>query len=212
MLEPARSRRPVNPLYQGAYAFERVESTRLAWYARNFLASPRLPAPENIGQQLQKDLEIVKLRLVECQDPRDLDVWLHSALRVAKAMNPYLAPDDVGPVWHRIVGSRCFPGLHDFQRRWIWLFRAVAMRDAARMAEHAAVLLEQKDLSLEAHEYLLAAGMTGFIASGSREKAHALWQAQKERLRAAPNPLFRLLRCHAAAAGCAEEFRPYAER
>src|SRR5438034_461632 len=32
LLEPTRSRRPINPLFQGAYAFERVENTRLAWY------------------------------------------------------------------------------------------------------------------------------------------------------------------------------------
>ena len=47
MLEPARSRRPVNPLFQGAYAFERVENARLAWYARDFLLGPRRPLPEN---------------------------------------------------------------------------------------------------------------------------------------------------------------------
>src|SRR5258707_14418263 len=37
LLDPARSRRPVNPLFQGDYAFDRVENSRLAWYARDFL-------------------------------------------------------------------------------------------------------------------------------------------------------------------------------
>ena len=96
MLEPGRSKRAVNPLFQGAYAFERVENTRLAWYARDFLLRNRSPVPESVPRELQKDLELVKLRLLECREPRELDVWLHSAIRVAKALNPYLAPDDVG--------------------------------------------------------------------------------------------------------------------
>ena len=46
----ARARRaagaPVNPLFQGAYAFERIENTRLAWYARDFLLGRAPPVPE----------------------------------------------------------------------------------------------------------------------------------------------------------------------
>src|ERR687887_2056246 len=40
LLEPSRPRRPPNPLYLGAYAFERLENTRLAGYARNYLLGP----------------------------------------------------------------------------------------------------------------------------------------------------------------------------
>src|SRR5256712_13604997 len=90
--DPSRSRGPINPLFQGAYAFERVENTRLAWYARNFLVSPRAPQPEAVPTPLQKDLALIKLRLLECRAPRGHDVWLHSALRLAAAMNPHLAP------------------------------------------------------------------------------------------------------------------------
>src|SRR5882724_3419139 len=135
LLEPSRSRRPINPLFQGAYAFERVENTRLAWYARNFLVSPRAPQPEAVPTPLQKDLELIKLRLMECRSPREHDLWLHSALRVAAATNPYLAPDDAAVVWTEIAAGRCFASLQEFQRRWIALFRAVALRDAARMGE-----------------------------------------------------------------------------
>ena len=117
LVERDRSRRAVNPLFKGAYAFDRVENTRLAWYARDFLLRPRPPAPESVPRELQKDLELVKLRLIECREPRELDVWLHSALRIAKALNPYLAPDDLAPVWARIMGSACYAGLAEFQRR-----------------------------------------------------------------------------------------------
>ena len=213
LVERDRSRRPVNPLYTGAYAFDRVEATRLAWYARDFLVSPRLPSPESVPTQLQKDLELVKLRLMECRQPRELDVWLHSAARVARAINPYLAPDDAGAVWQQMIAAKCYSELQEFQRRWLVLFRAVALRDAPRMAEHATHLLAtQAELGSEAREYLLLAAMSGHVASGNKNAALELWRAQKARVRSPAAPAFRLLRCHAERAGCEAEFSSYAER
>jgi len=217
LLEPSRSRRPINPLFQGAYAFERVENTRLAWYARNFLVSPRAPQPEAVPTPLQKDLELIKLRLLECRAPREHDVWLHSALRVAAAMNPYLAPDDAAAVWKEIAAGRCFASLQEFQRRWIALFGAVALRDAARMGELGASLLAtQTELRSEAREYLLMAAMAGSIAARKKPRALELWSEHAAQLsRVASSPAFRLLRCHAEPAGgeaCAAAFRTYAER
>jgi hypothetical protein len=217
LLEPTRSRRAVNPLFAGAYSFERVENTRLAWYARNFLMNRQIPPPEGIGTQLQKDLELLKLRLFECREPRELDVWLHSAVRVARAINPYLAADDAAPVWGQVMVGPCFAALRGFQRRWVELFRAVAVRDSAVMAQIGAELLaSQSDAGGEAREYLLMAAMSGLIATGARDRAAELWRVHSAKLpRAAAMPAFRLLRCHAetrGAAACAEALRPYAER
>ncbi len=217
LLEPTRSRRAVNPLFAGAYGFERVENTRLAWYARNFLLNRQIPEPERVGTQLQKDLELVKLRLFECRQPRELDVWLHSAVRVARAINPYLAADDVAPVWGHVMAGPCYATLRGFQRRWIELFRAVAVRDAAFMAEVGIELLaSQSDAGSEAREYLLMATMSGLIATGKKERALELWRLHSPKLlRAAATPAFRLLRCHAETRGaeaCADALRPYAER
>jgi predicted membrane-bound spermidine synthase len=212
LLERSRSRRPPNPLYKGAYAFERFENTRLAWYARDFLASPRTPQPESVPQQLQKDLELIKLRLLECREPRELDVWLHSAARVARAINPYLAPDDAGAVWNLIGSKWCFAELQEFQRRWLALFGAVALRDAARMAEHGSKLLEtQPALGAEPREYLLIAAMTGHLAMGDKATAVKLWDAYGKQIRGGGRPVLRLLRCHAEPAGCAAAFKPFAE-
>jgi spermidine synthase len=212
LLEPERSKRAINPLFQGAYAFERVENTRLAWYARDFLLRPRAPVPEAVPRDLQKDLELVKLRLLECREPRELDVWLHSAIRVAQALNPYLAPDDVGAVWGRIVGSACYPYLQDYQRRWLALFQAIGARNAARMAELAVPLLaEQQALPAGGREYLLLAALTGYVASGAKPKALELWDSYSPSVRVT-RPAYRLLRCHADLAGCGSAFRAYAER
>src|SRR6185295_12217211 len=188
LLEPSRPRRAPNPLFEGADAFARLDNTRFAWYARNFLldaaATEEQPA---VTRAMQKDLELFKLRVLECRAPREHDVWLHSALRVAQTTNPFLTWDDLAPLWSRVQATRCFPALHDFQRRWIALFRAVAARDAPRMAEHASALLgSQGDAGIDAHEYLLAAAMAGHIAAGNRDAALAVWRAHGERARRAP--------------------------
>jgi hypothetical protein len=214
LLEPGRSKRAVNPLFNGAYAFERIENTRLAWYAREFLLRTRPPVPESVPRDLQKDIELVKMRLIECREPRDLDIWLHSAIRVAKATNPYLSPDDLSALWGRIVGSACYPYLQDYQRRWLALFQAVGARNARRMADIAASLLgEQQPLVGEAREYLVLAALAGYVASGQKPKALELWGSYSPSVRVT-RPAFRLLRCHADPdpAGCAKAFRAYAER
>ncbi len=202
LLEPGRSRRPVNPLHAGAYAFERIENTRLARYARDYLLGRAPPAPERIASSLQKDLELVKLRLLECRAAREEDVWLHSLMQLARTMNPFLEAAEAGAVWARIQSSPCHADLHAFQRRWIALFAALGARDAAASAVQAETLLAtQPDLSAESREFLLAAAMAGHVAAGERARARALWERHAPRLARAAlaQPLMRLLFCHAAA-------------
>jgi len=209
MLEPARSLRPVNPLHEGAYAFQRIENTRLARYARDFLTRLAPPAPEGISSLLQKDLEVTKLRLVECRQPREQDVWLHSLVNVARIVNPYLPPAEADAVWAKIAAAPCHDGLHEFQRRWIALFRAVGQRDAAQAGHLAEVLLAtQTDLGFDNREYLLLAGMAGHLASGAPARARTLWEHYSPRLSKAARgqPLFRLLRCRAQPENCAAAF------
>ena len=214
LLQPRMQRRPVNPLHKGAPLFERIENTRLARYARDLLVAPRPPAPEAISSTLQKDLELVKLRLIECRAPRDEDVWLHSLTNVARHVNPYLPPHEAAAVWARIAGAPCFRTLHDFQKEWIGLHAAVGLCDGARMAALATGLLEsQPDLNAELREYLLASAMAGALADGKPGVALGAWRRYEARLRAPSKPLFRLLRCHAGRGidppgACAAEFAP----
>src|SRR6185295_5848338 len=114
---------------------------RLAWYARDFMLGPRRPTVENIPTQLQKDLDLLHVRLIECRDPRDFDVWIHSALRVAALVNPHLAPNDAVAIWARAQASPCYSSLRGLQRDWLALLRAVAARDAGPMATIAEGLL-----------------------------------------------------------------------
>ena len=151
------------------------------------------------------------LRLIECREPRERDVWLHGVLRVAQEMNPYLPVGETLRVWDLMIESPCFGTLHEFQRRWLRLFRAVGARDTVRMAELGALLLAtQAELSNDAREYLLMASMTGYLAGRQHQHAGQLWHWYADRIpRAASKPAFRLLRCHAAAGdtqSCADAF------
>jgi len=214
MLQPALQRRAVNRLHKGASTFERIENTRLARYARDFLLQPKPPEPENIPTLLQKDLELSKLRLIECREPRERDVWLHSMINVARAVNPYLAPAEAQAAWARFAGAPCFAALRDFQRHWIMLFAALGARDATRSAALASGLLaSQEELTRDAREYLLLAAMTGHIAAGDPQRAKELWKKHEDQIRDAGKPVFRLLRCHAErgnGAACAAAFAAYA--
>jgi len=219
MLQPALQRRAVNPQHMGAATFERVDNTRLARYARDFLLQARPPEPESVATLLQKDLELAKLRLIECREPRDQDVWLHSMINISRSVNPYLAPAETQAVWARFTAAPCFGALYEFQRNWIRLFAAVGARDAASAAQLASLLLaKQADLTRDAREYLLMAGMAGHIAAGNPQGARELWNQHQGQIRGAGKPVFRLLRCHAErgkagemhAAACAAAFSAYA--
>jgi hypothetical protein len=90
----------------------------------------------------------------------------------------------------------------------------VAARDAAASAAHAdSLLASQPDLSRDAREYLVVAGMAGYLGAGKRAQAKLLWDRQEKELRNPGRPLLRLLRCHAEPAGteaCAAAFANYA--
>ena len=207
MLEPGTQRRPVNPLYKGASAFDRIENTRLAAYARDFLLDLS-PQPSGISTRLQKDLEVVRYHLIECRDPREQDVWLHSLLGVAQGLNPYLPAAEVDLVWNRVARSPCFAGLHDFQKQWIGVFRAVGQRNAVQMAELGGVLLaNQSQINNESRKYLWMAALTGYVAAGANAEAKRVWDFYAEAMQSeSDQPAFRLLRCRAEPESCADAF------
>ena len=201
MLEPEPRRRPLNAGLHGAEAFARIENTRVARYARAFLLQPTAPEPVAISSLLQKDLEVSKLRLIECREPQRYDIWFHSLYGVARSVNPLLPANEARALWERLEKSSCISALGASQRRWLELFKAVGARDAARMAQMAEMLLtEPSDLPPDHRQYLMMAGMTGYVAQGRREQAAALWNRYPNDVRKGGEDLaLRLLKAHAFA-------------
>jgi hypothetical protein len=176
MLERAVERRTPAPTPGSEDFLDKGEHIRRALYARDFLLRASPPEPRGIPRQLQKDLELARTRLIECRDPEKYDIWLHALYQIARQVNPVLGADDAQALWERLEHAPCAQSLAPAQRAWIAMFKAVGRRDAAAMASGAESLLAVPgDLPSGHRQYLMAAGMAGYLAQGRRDQAAALW-------------------------------------
>ena len=140
--------------------------------------------------------------LVDCRDPERFDIWFHSLYQLARTVNPYLSAAEGGALWDwlsdRIGARSCGAAAGPAQKAWIALFRAVAARDPARMADLAERLLGQaSDLPSGNRQYLLTAAMTGYLALGQRGKAAELWNRYPRDAGGTTDLDLRLLYAHA---------------
>jgi len=165
-----------DPKGDGQEYLDALEQARRASYAKDYLLSANPPEPVAIPRPYQKDLELVHARLIECRDVDRSDIWFHSLYELSRTLNPMLSADEAKAVWDRIERAPCSAQLTAAEREWIELFRAVgerASKDMARIAE--ALLAKDSDLPMGHRQYLIAAGMAGYLAQGKRAEAAALW-------------------------------------
>ena len=190
-----------DPRGEGQEYLEALELARRARYARDFLLSPAQPEPEAIPRQFQKDLELVRARLIECRDVGRSDIWFHSLYELARTLNPMLSAEDAKQVWDRIGRAPCAAQLAPDERQWFDLFRAVGERSGDNMARVAeALLAKASDLPGNHRQYLIAAGMAGLLAQGKRAEAAALWNRYPADADRTSDVGLRLLQAHAFAA------------
>ena len=199
MLEGGRGGR-ADPKGEGQEYLDALELARRAAYAKDYLLSPDRPEPVAIPRPFQKDLELVRDRLIECRDVGRSDIWFQSLYELARTLNPMLPADEAGAVWDRIDRAPCAARLTSDERQWIGLFRAVGARSARDMASIAGALLAKRsDLPLGHRQYLIAAGMAGYLAQGRRAEAAALWNRYPEDADPSGDVGLRLLHAHAFA-------------
>jgi len=187
---------------EGQEVLEALEVARRAAYARDYLLSPKPPEPVAIPRQFQKDLELVRARVIECRDVGRSDIWFHSLYELARTLNPMLSADESKAVWDRIERAPCSARVTPEERQWIGLMRAVGERSAPDMARLAeALLAKTSDLPGSHRSYLIAAGMTGYLAQGKRAEAAALWNRYPADADRIGDVGLRLLHAHAFAIG-----------
>src|SRR5258706_13429210 len=177
LLEGRKKSEPAESSVGGDQYLEALELTRRARYGRDFLLLQTAPEPAAIPRQFQKDLELTRARLIECRDPERSDIWFHSLYQVARTLNPMLSSHDAKMVWERIERGPCSSHVAPDERQWIDLMKAVGNRaapDMARLAE--ALLAKPTDLPSGHRPYLVAAGMTGYLAQGKPAEAGAPWR------------------------------------
>jgi hypothetical protein len=188
--------------YDGDDFLERIELARRARYARDFYVAAERPVPIGIPTDLEKNLELSKMRGLDCIDAKSFDVWVQSLFQVARAVNSALEPADADAIWSRFEGAPCFKRLNRDDRTWVALFRAVGRRDAAAMATHADVLLAQgRELTSSHKQFLLRASLAGNIVTGQLDRAQGAWDKHSsDAARAGIDLDLRLLRAYLAVA------------
>jgi spermidine synthase len=175
LLEERKSVR-ADPKGGGQEYLEALELARRAGYAKDYLLAAKQPEPVAIPRPFQKDLELARARLIECRDVGRSDIWFHSLYELSRILNPMLSADEATAVWERIERAPCAAQLTADQRQWIDLFRAVGERSAPGMGRIAeALLAKTSDLPSGHRQYLIAAGMAGYLAQGQRAEAATLW-------------------------------------
>ena len=202
MLEERKDPLRAEGKIDGEEFLEALELARRARYARDFLLRPLPPEPVAIPRAFQKDLELVRARLIDCRDPERSDIWFHSLYQLARTLNPMLPAAEAGSVWDRIERSPCRAGFTPEERQWIEMMKAVGRRDAPQMARLAeALLAKTSDLPAGHRLYLIAAGMAGYLAEGRRAEAAALWNRYPADADITGDIGLRLLYAHAFPAG-----------
>jgi spermidine synthase len=182
----------------GEEYLEALELTRRARYARDFLLRPLPPEPVAIPRAFQKDLELTRTRLIDCRDPERSDIWFQSLYQLARTLNPMLSAAEAGSVWDRIERSACSTRLSPEERQWIDMMKAVGRRDAPQMAQLGEALLAKPSQLPPGHrQYLIAAGMTGYLAQGKPAEARALWSRYPQDVEGTNDAGLRLLYAHA---------------
>jgi len=157
---------------------ERIEQARRAAYARDFLLAATPPEPRGIPAQLQRDLELVRMRGIDCVDPQKFDLWIRSAMNIARSVNAALPPGEAAAVWRAFGAAPCAERLGAPEKRWFGLFAAVAARDAPGMARLAGELLaDARELTPVVRRYLLAAALAGLVAERRYDAALQAWNA-----------------------------------
>ncbi len=202
MLEGRAADWAAPPSYAGGDFFEKIETMRNARYAHDFILGRNGPRPQDIPSSLQKDLEIAKLQAGDCRDAERIDLWFHSLLQLARTMTPLLPAADATAMWERIAAPPCALRLSESQTAWLDLLRAVAKRDAARMAALSEKLLEPRFRHSNAQQrYLIITGMTGYLVADDKEKAAAIWRRFPKVADKTADFTLRLLYAHAFGTG-----------
>lgn len=160
--------------------FARTQSAKRAVAVLNFYRYGTLPPPSqgefdaNLAQHLVVTQQLGKY----CRDVSAPALWLDSVYNIAITSLSQLPPDETQVLWQHWRSSDCYRRLSSGQADSLALFHAVGRRDAEGMAAVAEKLLANlTGISGEQGNYLLGAGMLGYLAQGRPQNARRLWMA-----------------------------------
>ncbi len=189
--DPKRLTPGARPWLRYARATERAAAVSA------YLRSGDGAALEVIGSPLADDALTVRAALVSCTVRAPLPLVRDALLRLAAAVNPYLAPALAGAVWAELRASKCSkaPAL----QAWLALHHAAASGTPAELVRSARSALAADDtLGDVERPYVVAALIGGQILAGERAAAWRSFTEYRGRLGGGSGwqPVFRLLVAH----------------
>ena len=134
------------------------------------------------GTVLEESVAITRAILVDCA-PVEVAVplWDRVVLTAAE-MNPVLPPAQAEGMWRSLARRECLSRLSSDKTTWVELFAAVGARDATRMAQLAATLLDRSDTTETQRIYLFNALITGQLAERQFAAARMTWGRMEKEL------------------------------
>jgi hypothetical protein len=146
-----------------------------AWTAYDIVMHADAPSAATFVEPIELSAQLVRVWASQCKSELGFTQVFSHMLAVAESVNPNLHPQAAGALWRRIADSACARALNPADRLWIELFAAVGARDAARMSEIGARVLDtQRDARGPAAEYAFMAAVTGSLKAGDVARARQL--------------------------------------
>lgn len=114
----------------------------------------------------------------ECSEDMLKSEWWKAMLHTIADFVPCWSPEQLSVLLHSIETSSCAKNFSASQRDFIALITAVGKKDAAGMGQYSTKLLEQMEQKAaddDLLEYILSAGMLGYLSTGNMQETVLLW-------------------------------------
>ncbi|MCZ6633181.1 MAG: fused MFS/spermidine synthase [bacterium] len=157
--------------------FSQSNSEQVARQLLELVRSGTVSGQGRVTEKLYYSLRVLNHELRNCsQQMPDERVVRESLHLLAIHTNPYLSPEDLGPMWDHLKERPCYAKLSAQTQTWFALHRAVAQRDGGAMTDLSSQLIEGTVRGRpEQVEYLLGAGLVGAFSEGGAAKARLFW-------------------------------------
>ena len=128
-----------------------------------------------------KDILTIRTSAPACAQPGVSAAWFQAVAATSARTTPYLAAQDLQPVWQSVESSACFANANAADRTRLNLFKAVAMRDRASIVTLGSALLAETDtLPADARAEILLAVSASLLGLDQPAEAIKLLEADRE--------------------------------
>jgi spermidine synthase len=143
-----------------------------AWAQHDLIVRMATPARAPAADSHEHGARLVALWAGTCSPDIPFNRIVPTLVSTAHAVNTHLAAGPAGEVWTRLARAPCAAKLTAFERALLDLFAAVGRRDAGKMIELGAAVLDASAGSRSVlTEYAFISTVTGLLCQGRRQEA-----------------------------------------